>query len=530
MKLERKLSIYLLILVSIAVIGIQIVFFKNSIVIINANKKHSLNGYAYALSKESIIKDTLVTNDYSILKKHIDQEWEKLINLNYLVIIDKKGNIVTYKDKNENKNIPDYRKKIIEENFEWFSKYSSKYFSPFKSNRIKEIYMNQSLDKKNGFFQQFIPIISDGEFLGILGIQEYYNKHNDLKKVLFKEIFLVTTTILAIAIIFSILLAKNIKKGTLGLDPIDIGRIYKERQSIFDTISDEIITLDSTGNIKKMNKIAQKNLKKEDEISLKKLYNEIIETKNIFSDREYKLSSGIVYISSLMINSQDSKFDILFIIKSGKKVKKLAEEITGVTQIINSMRASVHEFKNKIHVISGLLRLEEYEEAKKYVSNIKNELDYENQEVEGINDPILKALLLTKINLAKEKKIILNIEEGSNLMKSHKNIASEDLIVMIGNLIENAMESFNLDSSQKNIINAYLLEDSSKIYIEVKDNGSPIKNKENIFEMGVSSKGDGRGSGLALIKNLVSVYNGTININVEEDRKTFSIELSKEES
>jgi two-component system CitB family sensor kinase len=251
-------------------------------------------------------------------------------------------------------------------------------------------------------------------------------------------------------------------------------------------------------------------------------------TGTIFSNREYKLSSGIVYISSLIINNEDDFFDILFIIRSSEKVKKLAEEITGVTQIINSMRANVHEFKNKIHVISGLLRLEEYEQAKNYVSNIKTELDIENKEVEGINDPIIKALLLTKINLAKERKITLNIDEDSNLMTSHKTISPDDLIVIIGNLIENAMESFESSQGNKEI-NSYFLEDSKKIYIEVSDNGSPIKNKENIFEMGVSSKGEGRGSGLALIKNLVSVYNGTININVEGDVKTFSIELIKEE-
>jgi two-component system CitB family sensor kinase len=443
--------------------------------------------------------------------------------------MDKKGNIITYQDKDEYIDIPDYRKKVFQENFEWFSSYSPKYFSPFESDITKEIYMSQSLDKKNSFFQQFIPIISNGEFLGILGIQEYYNKHNDLKKVLFKEIFLATVTILAIAIIFSIFLAKNIKKGTLGLDPIDIGKFYNERKLIFDAISDEIITIDHSGKITKMNTIAEKNLKKSDEVELKKLYEEIILDGNVFSNREYKLTSGIVYITTLIVDTENSKSDILFIIKSAKIVKKLAEEITGVTQIINSMRANVHEFKNKIHVISGLLRLEEYEEAKKYIYTIKTELDNENEEVEGINNPILKALLLTKINLAKERKITLTIEEGSNLMTSHKNISSDDLIIIIGNLIENAMESFPKVPYNKEI-KGYFLEDNNKIYIEISDNGAPIKNIENIFKIGVSSKGEGRGSGLALIKNITNLYNGTININEEEDFKTFSIELMKEES
>jgi len=52
---------------------------------------------------------------------------------------------------------------------------------------------------------------------------------------------------------------------------------------------------------------------------------------------------------------------------------------------------------------------------------------------------------------------------------------------------------------------------------------------EKIFNMGYSSKGSGRGSGLALIKNLVKVYSGSMNIKSRKDTKTFSVELSKEE-
>ncbi|RUA08230.1 MAG: sensor histidine kinase, partial [Fusobacteria bacterium] len=326
----------------------------------------------------------------------------------------------------------------------------------------------------------------------------------------------------------SIFLARNIKSQLFGYEPDEIAKFYSERQLIFDTISDEIITLDSTGKITKMNKIAKKNLQKSDEVILKKIHNEIIMSKTMISNREYRLSSGIVYISTLLISNTNDKFNILFIIKSGAKVKQLAKDITGVTQIINSMRATVHEFKNKIHVISGLLRLEEYEEAKKYVSSLKLEVDHENNEVENINDTTIKALLLTKINLAKEKQITLKVEEESNLMSNHKNIDSDDLIVIIGNLIENAIESFSHEKEGEKEIKTYFLEDSNKIYIEVSDNGDPITNIENIFKVGISSKGEGRGSGLALIKNIVSIYNGTINIKVKNNFKTFSIELIKE--
>jgi len=513
MKLEKKMTIYILMLVLIVIGSMQFIFFKNASNILVSNRKNSLIGYSFLISREDKIIKDLAKKDYKDLTQLFESKWPKLLNLNSLTITDNEGNLLIYKSKDSSSTL-DFKqreelkialKNIQSEPFEYYT-----------------------LDPKTNFLQVFVPILYQGKQLGMLGIEEYYNKNENLRNILFMELFIGTIIILIITFLLSIFLARNIKSQLFGYEPDEIAKFYSERQLIFDTISDEIITLDSTGKITKMNKIAKKNLQKSDEIILKKIHNEIILSKTMISNREYRLSSGIVYISTLLISNTNDKFNILFIIKSGAKVKQLAKDITGVTQIINSMRATVHEFKNKIHVISGLLRLEEYEEAKKYVSSLKLEVDHENNEVENINDTTIKALLLTKINLAKEKQITLKVEEESNLMSNHKNIDSDDLIVIIGNLIENAIESFSHKKEGKKEIKTYFLEDSNKIYIEVSDNGDPITNIENIFKVGVSSKGEGRGSGLALIKNIVSIYNGTINIKVENNFKTFSIELIKE--
>jgi len=519
MKLEKKLSIYILILVVVSVVGVQLVFFKNASKILEENRKDILNSYSYVMSNEETIIKFLENKGDVEAKQHLDLEWVKLIRVNYILITDRNGEVVGYKTKEENSNIKTERKKVI-------SKMFTKIHSNYKnSSDYSTINKNYNLDEENGFYEEYVPIIKDNVFLGMLVVQEYYSKSTNLKKVIFIDVIVGTFITIILAIILSIFLAKNIKKGTFGIDPIDVGRIYAERQQIFDTISDEIITVDSTGKTIKRNKAAEERLKPQDEKILNRLTKEILETGKEFFDVKYILSSGKVFISGLLIH-KELELEVLFIIKQEEKVNKLAREITGVTQIIDSMRANVHEFKNKIHVISGLLKLEEYEEAIKYVSNIKEEVNIENIEVENINDPIIKAILLTKINLAKEKKISFRVDEESNLMKIHGRIESDDLIIIIGNLIENAMESFRYKDGEKKI-NITLLEDTKKIVIQVSDNGSPIKNQEKIFNVGYSSKGIGRGSGLALIKNLVDLYDGKINVSNEKDFKIFTIELTK---
>ena len=173
--------------------------------------------------------------------------------------------------------------------------------------------------------------------------------------------------------------------------------------------------------------------------------------------------------------------------------------------------------------------MEEYKELKEYILTIKNNLEDENKAIKGINDPIIAALLITKISLAKEKKISLNIEKVSNLMKNHNNIESDDLIIIIGNLIENATESFNLKNIKEKKINVHILEDNNQILIYVSDNSGQIKdsNLDKMFEIGYSSKGNNRGSGLALIKNITNLYDGEVKIVNDDPYKTFYIKLNK---
>ena len=53
--------------------------------------------------------------------------------------------------------------------------------------------------------------------------------------------------------------------------------------------------------------------------------------------------------------------------------------------------------------------------------------------------------------------------------------------------------------------------------------------KEFIFKEGVSSKGEGRGTGLFLVKSRVELYNGHIEIEEFNDEKIFVVIIYKGE-
>ena len=95
------------------------------------------------------------------------------------------------------------------------------------------------------------------------------------------------------------------------------------------------------------------------------------------------------------------------------------------------------------------------------------------------------------------------------------------LIRVITNLVKNAIQSIPEEQEIKQVqVNVFREDENVKI--TVKDNGKGIseENKARIFEPKFTTKSSGMGLGLAIIKNIIENYNGTITFESEENRGT----------
>lgn len=103
-------------------------------------------------------------------------------------------------------------------------------------------------------------------------------------------------------------------------------------------------------------------------------------------------------------------------------------------------------------------------------------------------------------------------------------IASLDrtqLIRVITNLVKNAIQAIPEEQEKKDIF-VSVYKDEKNAVILVKDNGKGIteQNKARIFEPKFTTKSSGMGLGLAIIKNIIENYNGTITFKSEEGKGT----------
>ncbi len=111
---------------------------------------------------------------------------------------------------------------------------------------------------------------------------------------------------------------------------------------------------------------------------------------------------------------------------------ELADQLTGSTHIVEALRASTHEFLNKLHIISGMLQMENYEQAIAFVDGLSNETRNSYQAViQQIHNKTIAALLLGKQSHAKELDIDFSIQKDCYLDAHNDFLSTQELVTIM---------------------------------------------------------------------------------------------------
>lgn len=203
-----------------------------------------------------------------------------------------------------------------------------------------------------------------------------------------------------------------------------------------------------------------------------------------------------------------------------RKIKKeflaFTEDFEGTKFLVDSMRANNHDFTNKLHVILGLVQIGEYEKAISYIQNISIiQRETISKVMNSIENPSFAALIVGKIARASECNVKFILNEGTCFKNSDIILPSEALVTITGNLIDNALDSMNMDISktEKELsLGIYTRPDELLIIVKDTGTGIPDEIKDKIFENGFSTKGEGRGIGLYHTKQLITSLGGKITV------------------
>ncbi|NDI36775.1 GHKL domain-containing protein [Chengkuizengella sediminis] len=188
--------------------------------------------------------------------------------------------------------------------------------------------------------------------------------------------------------------------------------------------------------------------------------------------------------------------------------------IEDVNRMFTSIRGQRHDFLNHVQVIHGFVKYKKYNQLEEYTKELTEEISEVN-EILQIGHPAIAALIQSKMIISLDKKVKFKYEV-SGLDGLSLGITSIDIVKILGNLIDNAIDEVNNFPLEKRWINLKVTTENGKLYIITKNPCSiKIQNTKNdLFTSGYSTKEKDlhEGIGLAIVKDRVDYYKGQIKI------------------
>ncbi|MET3575917.1 ATP-binding protein [Bhargavaea ullalensis] len=364
-----------------------------------------------------------------------------------------------------------------------------------------------------------VPVYSDGEVVGVVSVGFLNDNVQAIARSQSRLIWYTLAFVILAGLAGAVLISRYIKSLLRNMEPEEISRLYDQKEAILQSVREGIIAVDGNGRIATANSAARRALdeegmsgeKHETGIQIRDVLPSIVNLQDHIEDREMMLGRQVVLVSQVPLTSGGDGAVITFRKKSD--LQKMTEELSRIRQYANAQRAQTHEHSNKLHVILGLLvhgRAGEAVEFIKKEENIRsNRMDFLS---EHVSDPLIGALLQGKSVQAQELGIDFSINPFSRLSETLPESVQDALLTALGNVIENAFDAVRSHDEGERRVLLFFTDVGDDLLFEVEDSGEGISEEDarKVFNSGFSTKGDGRGNGLALASEAILGVGGEV--------------------
>jgi CitB family two-component system sensor histidine kinase MalK len=340
-------------------------------------------------------------------------------------------------------------------------------------------------------------------------------------------------------ILGALYLAGRIKRILMGMEPQEISTLLQQRDAMLHSVREGIIGVDSNLVVTVVNEEALRLFARAgshgellgrnvEEVLPSSRLRSVVVSGQAEYDQEGELLGLKILTNRVPILVDGRITGAVATFRDKTEVNRLAEQLTGVRFYAEALRAQTHEFMNKLHVILGLVRMEEYEKLKSYITGIAGRLDDEvGFVVQRVKDPVVAGFLLARFASAREQNILMQLDADASLPLCPDDAVSHDLVTILGNLLENAVEAIGAGEIRE--IHVSLRPEESQLHLSVSDSGPGIPGEvlDKAFALGFSTKGEHRGFGLWQAAHTVAARGGRLVAeNHEGGGARFSASLS----
>jgi sensor histidine kinase regulating citrate/malate metabolism len=348
---------------------------------------------------------------------------------------------------------------------------------------------------------------------------------------------------LALGVIGSWLVARRIKRQTLGLEPREIAGLAESREATLSGLAEGVVALDTHNRITLVNNIAQQLLDLPEhavgmavtDLSIGPRLREVLLGQTDPSEKDQVvLRRGKVLVMNRMEVSKDGRaIGSVTTLRDRTELATLERELGSFRSTTELLRAQAHEFANQLHTISGLIQLEDYDEVVRYVDSVSaDRAQLDLTLARRLRDPAVAALVLAKAAQAKERRVELRISDDTSLERLGP-AASADLAAVVGNLVDNAIDAAATGGGADMWVELSVRQDATTVEVVVTDSGPGVAPElaTEVFTHGFTTKAaeaGERGIGLGLTRLICQRRGGEVDIENAPEGARFIARLTVE--
>ena len=239
----------------------------------------------------------------------------------------------------------------------------------------------------------------------------------------------------------------------------------------------------------------------------------------------YRLLLTLTIVASLVI-IWGAVVDIREALQTRRLLTQLDDmddTIDAMSQFNNTLRAQRHDFLNHLQVVYSLIEMEEYQEANEYIEQVYGRITSVSRTMKTAI-PAVNALLQVKTAACEKAGVPVEVSITSKWEDLEAVMPDWEMCKVLSNLIDNAIDAMESLPADKRRLAISLAENVKQYTFLVENTGEKIPEdiREHIFVPGFTTKGEGHGMGLHIVRRTLKERGGDIALHSDENRTAFS--------
>ncbi|MEW1545386.1 sensor histidine kinase [Streptomyces tsukubensis] len=331
----------------------------------------------------------------------------------------------------------------------------------------------------------------------------------------------------------------RLRRHTHGMNAGELSRMHDYHQAVLHAVREGLLMLDGRRRIALVNDGARELLglgedsvgRPVAELGLPPALTGALLASEPRVDEVHLTADRIVVVNTSPVIGGEHRGTVVTL-RDHTELQALSGELDSERGFSHALRSQAHEAANRLHTVVSLIELGRVDEAVDFATaELELAQELTDRVVGAVGEPVLAALLLGKASQANERGVELVLAEDSRIDDGvlPPSLPARDLVTILGNLVDNAVEAASeaavsgASTGRARVTVTARAENPSggggELLIRVHDTGTGVDpdRAADVFHRGWSTRGSGRGLGLALVRQAVHRAGGTIELGTGPD-------------